>query len=145
MKTPLTPNFCLEELCYSATAAKQHIANTPTTQAICNLAAVAHKILQPLREWWGKPINIGSGYRSTLLNKAVGGVANSQHLLGEAVDICIDGDKAKGKKWFDYIEQNLPFDQLIWEHNPKTGSYWIHVSFRADGNNRHKVVRLLIK
>jgi hypothetical protein len=101
--------------------------------------------LQPLRNWWGKEVKIGSGYRSLALNRAVGGVSNSQHMKGEAVDLCIDGDIEKGKSWFQYIKQHCEFDQLIWEHNPKTGSYWVHVSYNAFGKNRHQVIDNLLK
>jgi hypothetical protein len=68
-------------------------------------------------------------------------------MKGQAVDLCIDGDLKKGKKWFAYIRDHLPFDQLIWEHNPKTGAYWVHVSFVYPdfGKNRRKVIDLLEK
>jgi hypothetical protein len=77
----------------------------------------------------------------------VGGVSNSQHLTGQAADLCIDGDIAKGKRWFNYIKDHLPFDQLIWEHNAKTGSYWVHVSFVYPdfGKNRKNVINNLEK
>lgn len=140
----LSSNFTLEELCASSTAKAKGIKNTPGSTEISNLRALAENVLQPLRSWWGKPIKIGSGYRCAALNKAVGGVANSQHVKGEAADLCIDGDKDKGKKWFDYIRYNLDFDQLIWEHNKK-GSYWVHVSYKAGGGNRHSVIEDLLK
>lgn len=147
MKTTLTPNFTLEELCYSQTAAKYNISNVPTQQSICNLAAIAHHILQPLRDWWGKPIKIGSGYRCKTLNSHpdIKGVWNSQHVLGEAVDICIDGDLVKGRKWFEWIRDHCEYDQLIWEHNSKTGSWWIHVSYCANGKNSKEVINHLEK
>jgi hypothetical protein len=101
--------------------------------------------LQPLRNWWGKEVKIGSGYRSLALNRAVGGVSNSQHMKGEAADLCIDGDIQKGKSWFQFIKQHCEFDQLIWEKNPKTGAYWVHVSYRCDGKNRKQVINNLLK
>ena len=90
---------------------------------------------------------ISSGYRCEKLNKAVGGVYNSQHLKGQAADIDIQGDMSFGKKIFEYIRDHLPFDQLIWEHNPKTGSYWVHVSyvFPDFGKNRRNVINNLEK
>ena len=92
----------------------------------------------------GETIGISSGFRSVALNAAVGGAYNSQHLKGEAADLCINGDKAKGKKWFEWIKAHCQFDQLIWEHN-KAGTYWVHVSYRADGQNRKQVINNLLK
>jgi hypothetical protein len=100
--------------------------------------------LEPLRDAMGHAIKIGSGYRCPALNQAVGGVSNSQHMKGEAADLCIDGDKVKGKRWFDWIKAHCEFDQLIWEHNDR-GSYWVHVSFRTDGRNRKQVIGNLLK
>jgi hypothetical protein len=71
-------------------------------------------------------------------------VPNSQHTKGQAADLCIGGDKVKGKRWFDWIKAHCQFDQLIWEHNSK-GSYWVHVSYRADGQNRQRVIGNLLK
>ncbi|MBR1801010.1 MAG: peptidase M15 [Bacteroidaceae bacterium] len=141
----LTRNFTLAELTASSTAQAKGIKNVPTAQEIANLTALAVMVLQPLREAMGHAIKIGSGYRCAALNKAVGGVSNSQHCTGQAADLCIDGDIEKGKRWFQYIRMHLPFDQLIWERNPRTGNYWVHVSYRADGRNRGQVIENLIK
>lgn len=143
MATNLTANFTLEELCASDTAKARGIDNTPTKQAVVNLTHLAIKVLQPLRVGLKEPISISSGYRSPALNRAVGGVSNSQHLTGEAADINIGGDIAKGKRIFNYIRYNLPFDQLIWERN-KQGVYWVHVSYCKDGN-RGQVIENLLK
>ena len=144
MTTYLSRNFTLEELCASATAKAKGIRNNPGQTDIVNLCALVHQILQPLRNAMNEPIKIGSGYRSLALNRAVGGVSNSQHMKGEAADLCIDGDMAKGRKWFNWIAKNCDFDQLILEHNTK-GSYWVHVSYRADGKNRHQIINNLLK
>ena len=140
-------HFTIEELCASDTAQKKGIANKPNTQQMINLVYLAAYVLEPLRVAMGEPIKIGSGFRSQELNKEVGGVWNSQHLKGQAADLCIDGDLKKGKKWFDYIRKNLPFDQLIWEKNPKTGSCWVHVSYVYPdfGRNRRQVIDNLLK
>jgi hypothetical protein len=139
-------HFTIEELCASDTAKKKGIANKPNTQQMINLVYLAAYVLEPLRMAMGEPIKIGSGFRSQALNKEVGGVWNSQHTKGQAVDLCIDGDLKKGKKWFNYIKDHLPFDQLIWEHNAK-GTYWVHVSFVYPdfGKNRHQVIDNLLK
>ena len=144
MKVPVTMHFTIEELYASNTAKRLGIDNKPSVQQMINLVYLSAYVLEPLRVAMNEPIKIGSGFRCQALNKAVGGVYNSQHLKGQAVDLCIDGDIAKGKKWFNYIKDHLPFDQLIWEHNSK-GNYWVHVSFRADGQNRHQVIDNLLK
>lgn len=144
MTTYISKNFTLEELCASATAKAKGISNNPGQTSIVSLCALVHRVLQPLRDAMGHPIKIGSGFRSLVLNRAVGGVSNSQHMKGEAADLCIDGDLQKGKRWFEWIKANCNFDQLIWEHNAK-GTYWVHVSYRASGNNRKQVIGNLLK
>lgn len=144
MATRISKNFTLDELLASDTAKQKGIINAPGIVEVCNLCALVHHVLQPLRDAMNEPIKIGSGYRCTRLNQAVGGVGNSQHTKGEAADLCIDGDKLKGKRWFDWIKSHCDFDQLIWEHNSK-GNYWVHVSFRSDGKNRRQVINELLK
>jgi hypothetical protein len=144
MAIRISKNFTLDELIASATAKQQHIINAPGVEEVCNMCALVHNVLQPLRNAMGEQIKIGSGYRCPRLNKAVGGVSNSQHVKGEAADLCIDGDKLKGKRWFDWIKSHCEFDQLIWEHNAK-GSYWVHVSYRSDGKNRRQIISDLLK
>ena len=136
----------MEELYASATATAKGINNKPSVQQMINLVYLCAYVLEPLRVAMGEPIKIGSGFRCQALNKAVGGVYNSQHMKGQAADLCIDGDIQKGRKWFNYIKNHLPFDQLIWEHNSK-GTYWVHVSFVYPdfGKNRHKVIDDLLK
>jgi hypothetical protein len=142
--------FTLKELTRSDTATKNKIDNTPTDNAVKNLTALVDKVLDPLREMYGKPIYISSGYRCPRLNKAVGGVAGSQHKTGQAADIqqvkkiIQDGeevtvvDHEANRRVFKLIEENFDFDQLLWEN----GGRWIHVSYRADGKNRRQVKRL---
>ena len=144
MATQISKSFTLEEFTKSDTAKAKGIVNAIGQQEIVNLCALVHQVLQPLRNAMGEPIKIGSGYRCPRLNAAVGGVKNSQHMTGEAADLCIDGDLTKGRKWFTWIQSHCNFDQLIWEHNAK-GTYWVHVSYRASGNNRKQVINNLLK
>ena len=146
MNTPVTMHFTIEELYASETAKRLGIDNKPSVQKMINLVYLASYVLEPLRVAMNEPVNISSGYRCEKLNKAVGGVYNSQHLKGQAADLCIDGDMAKGRRWFNYIRDHLPFDQLIWEHD-KSGTYWIHVSFVYPdfGKNRRQVIDNLLK
>lgn len=89
-----------------------------------------------MREWYGKPIIVNSGYRCEALNKAIGGAKSSQHMLGEAADITV-GSKEENEKLFDYIKDNLEFDQLINESDFS----WVHVSYR-EGRLRKQVLEL---
>lgn len=142
MATQITPNFTLEELCASDTAKAQGIDNHPGLQEVINLTYLCINILQPLRNAMGHPVTISSGYRCARLNRAVGGVSNSQHMRGQAADLYIDGDFRKGRRWFDWIRLNCKFDQLIWEHSGNT--YWVHVSYNPTGNRGH-VINNLVK
>ena len=117
--------FTIKELIKSTTATAKKIDNTPTKEVEDNLTKLVDKILDPLREAYGKPIKVNSGYRCPKLNRAVGGSATSQHVLGQAADIT-GGSKLENKILFDLIKSlKLPFDQLIWEN----GGVWVHVSF----------------
>lgn len=144
MATQISKSFVLEEFTKSDTAKAKGIVNAIGQAEVVNLCALVHQVLQPLRDTMGHQVKIGSGYRCPRLNAEVGGVKNSQHMTGEAADLCIDGDMAKGKRWFEWIKANCNFDQLIWEHNAK-GTYWVHVSYRASGNNRKQVIGNLLK
>lgn len=119
--------FTINELCKSYTAKRNKIDNTPTKEAEQNLINLVNNILDPLREAWGAPIIIGSGYRCPELNKLVGGVKNSQHMTGEAVDIkTVSDTKEDNKKLYELIKElNLPVDQCINEYDYD----WIHVSY----------------
>lgn len=129
--------FTIEELCHSDTANARGIDNTPTEEVKENLEALIENVLDPVREWYGKPIYVNSGYRCPELNKAVGGVNNSQHVNGQAADIDVFDEK-ENKKIFDYIVNYLNFDQCLWENN----GAWIHVSYKREGGNRKQVLSL---
>ena len=146
MAVQITKHFTLEELCASATAKARGIDNKPTVQQIVALVYLTCYVLEPLRDAMHEPIHISSGFRCEQLNRAVGGVSNSQHMRGQAADLCIGGDMERGKRWFNYIKTNLNFDQLIWEHS-KSGTYWVHVSFvHPDfGRNRRQAIDNLLK
>jgi len=146
MAVQITKHFTLDELCASATAKARGIQNKPNAQQIIALVYLTCYVLEPLRDAMNEPIPISSGFRCEQLNRAVGGVSNSQHMRGQAADLCIGGDLEKGKRWFNWIKNNLKFDQLIWEHS-RSGTYWVHVSFvHPDlGRNRRQVIDNLLK
>lgn len=140
----LSKHFKLSEFTRSATASAKKIDNTPSLEVISNLQQLCIHVLEPLREHFNCPITISSGYRCPALNTAVGGVKTSQHMTGEAADIHLPSS-AIGKKWFVWL-MDQDFDQLILEKStPTSTSYWIHVSYRQNGNNRHQVIEGLVK
>ena len=126
--------FTMSELTSSPTARRKGIDNTPNGVQRAALTALVTNILDPLREAYGKPIVVTSGFRCPRLNRAVGGVAKSQHMNGEAADIRTLSDRpSDNKKLFDLIiKLGLPFDQCIDEY----GYNWIHVSYTSQGNRR---------
>lgn len=132
----LTPNFSLFEMSYSATAQAKGINNIPPDCVIPNLKDLCKYVMQPLRNYVGKPIIITSGYRNAVLNKMVGGVPSSQHCLGMACDFVINGYDLK--KAFNYIKNYLEFDQLLFEYT-KNDTKWIHVSYNRNHNRRHAI------
>lgn len=137
-QTMISKNFSYEEFEKSNTAKEQGIDNKIPDNLKPNISALVKNVLQPARDWINNPINISSGYRSKKLNTAIGGVSNSQHLEGEAADI-VTSDNAK---LFNYIKNNLQFDQLIWEYGDSSQPEWIHVSYKRDGNNRNQVLTI---
>ena len=130
-------HFSISELCRSEKGELRGIKNEPTEEVVRNLTALVDNVLDPLREWYGKPIMVNSGYRCPELNRAVGGVPDSQHLSGEAADIDVN-DTRENRRLFSWIEENCEFDQLLWEN----GGAWIHVSYKRSGNNRQMVRRI---
>jgi hypothetical protein len=128
----LSNSFNLIEFTSSETASRRGIDNTPSIAVIENLRLLCENVLQPLRDKYGKSINITSGYRSPKLNKAIGGSSTSSHCFGQAADIQVD-KKDYLKVW--EILKTLPFDQIIFEFGTESAPDWIHVSF-VQGKNR---------
>ena len=131
--------FSIQELSSSSRAKGMGIDNTPTPEAAANLTALVEHVLDPLRERYGYPIMVSSGYRCYRLNKAVGGSATSDHMTGRAADIYVTNAKDKAML-FSMIYYLLPFDQLIWERGDDEAPAWIHVSYR-EGENRRECLR----
>jgi hypothetical protein len=146
----ISPNLTLSEITRSDTAKRQGIDNTPTFDHLENFKLLAEKVFEPIREHFNVPIFISSGYRSKELNKAMGGaskivngvyVPTSQHCKGQAIDIDMDGinSDVTNKMVFDFIKDNLEFDQLIWEFGTDFNPDWVHVSFVKNGNRKQKL------
>jgi len=138
----LSKNLTLAEVTKSTTAKRLGIDNTPDEWTTENLRQVAINIFQPLREAFGCPIYVSSGYRSDELNTAIGGSSRSQHVEGRALDL--DADVYGGctnSQIFNWIKENLEFDQLIWEFGDDDNPDWVHVSYVYDGINRKRCLK----
>jgi len=136
----LSKNLSLAEATKSATAIKHGIANEPTQEHLQNLKLVAENVFQPIREHFGKPLAVSSGYRSEALNDLIGGSESSQHCKGQALDL--DADTFGGftnADVFYFIKENLDFDQLIWEFGTNENPDWVHVSYK-ESNNRGEIL-----
>jgi len=139
----LSENLGLHEMIKSNTATRLNIDNNPTDEHIMNMILWAENIFQPIRNHFGEPIFISSGYRSMRLNKAIGGSQYSQHCNGMAGDIDQDNKATSvtNRDIFDFILDHLDFDQLIMEfpdedENPE----WVHVSYMNQEQNRNQVL-----
>ena len=133
----LSKNLTLGEATKSHTAIKYGISNKPSGEHLSNLIQIASKIFQPVRDHFQKPIIVSSGYRSQALNDIIGGASGSQHSKGEALDL--DGS-VENFLIFEYIKNNLEFDQLIWEFGDDENPDWVHVSYKSE-NNRGEVLQ----
>ena len=136
----LSKNLALAEVTRSETAKRNGISNMPTPEHIENFKKLAENVFQPIREHFGVPIHISSGYRSKALNTAVKGSLSSQHCTGEAIDIDMDGTAITNAQIFNFIKDNLTWDQLIWEFGTDTNPDWVHVSYESTGKQRKQIL-----
>lgn len=126
--------FDMSELIHSDTAIRKNINNMPDIKSLDNLLKLIYYCLQPIRERLNKPMNISSGFRCSEVNKLVGGVSNSQHTTGQAVDFTVDG--MTPAQIIEKIKSyGIEFDQLINEYNK-----WVHISYNR-GKNRHQILK----
>ena len=132
----LSKSFTLNELTKSQEATRLGIDNTPNEEHILNLKLLCENVLQPIRDFYGMPVSVSSGYRSAKLCEAIGSSSKSQHTKGQAADFEIFG--VANKDLADFVVKNLDYDQCIlefWNENePNSG--WVHCSFNALGNRK---------
>ena len=132
----LSKSFTLNELTKSQEATRLGIDNTPNEENILNLKLLCENVLQPIRDFYGMPLSVSSGYRSAALCEAIGSSSKSQHTKGQAADFEIFG--VANKDLADFVVKNLDYDQCIlefWNENePNSG--WVHCSFNASGNRK---------
>lgn len=128
----ITKNFDLKDLTVTNTG----LLNAMPLDCMINAMHLFIKVVQPARDYLNKPIYVDSCYRSPAVNKAVGGSSTSDHRYALAVDLNCSDNTAL----FNYILNNLEFDQLIWEQGTKDCPAWVHVSLRWNGKNRRQVI-----
>ena len=126
---------------YSITAMRRGIDNTPNEEQRINMELLALKVFEPIREWVGGPIRVNSFFRSEELNKAIGGSSKSQHCKGQAIDIDDTRCHKTNAEMFKFINDELDFDQFIWEFGDDNNPSWIHVSYVSENDNRNRCLR----
>jgi zinc D-Ala-D-Ala carboxypeptidase len=140
----ISENISFKEATFSNTAKRLKIKNQPSETHIKNMKTIAEKCFQPLREWCGHPIRINSMYRNPDLCEAIKSSKNSQHTKGQAIDMSSLGEKTNGEL-FEWIKENLDFDQLIWEFGNDESPKWIHISYVNKKSNRNRILRAKYK
>ena len=126
---------------YSTTATRLGIINGPNDDQLSNMELIAEEVFEPLRDWVGGPIKINSFFRCPKLNKAIGGSGRSQHCHGQAIDIDDTYKVVTNSDMYNYIKNNLDFDQLIWEFGDDDNPNWVHVSYVSSEKNRNRCLK----
>ena len=123
---------------YSITAIRRGIDNTPDEEQLVNMKLLALKVFEPVRIYTSGPVKINSFFRCPELNKAIGGSSKSQHCQGQAIDIDDTFGHVTNADMYNYIKNNLDFDQLIWEFGDDDNPDWVHVSYVSESDNRNR-------
>ena len=137
----ISKHISAREAIESYTAKRKGIDNMPNDYQITNMVGVAENVFEPLREWVDGPIKINSFFRSVELNKAIGGSSKSQHCQGRAIDIDDVYGYKTNAEMYNYIKNNLDFDQLIWEFGTDKNPDWVHVSYVSNDENRRRCLK----
>jgi len=137
----ISEHISYKEAIKSNTALRRGIDNTPDDYQIGNMMAIAKHVFEPLRKWVGGPIKINSMFRCLELNQAIGGSSRSQHCEGRAIDLDDTFGHKTNAEMFQYIRENLNFDQLIWEFGDDDNPAWVHVSYISEDENRGRVMK----
>jgi zinc D-Ala-D-Ala carboxypeptidase len=126
---------------YSTTAIRKGIKNKPTRAQRECMTILAEEVFEPLREWVGNKVKVNSFFRSPELNVAVGGSTASQHCKGQAIDVDDTFGFKTNAEMFEWIRENLEFDQMIWEFGDDENPDWIHVSYVGKISNRNRCLK----
>ena len=137
----ISDHITLKEATKSNTAIRRGIDNTPNDYQLSNMENIAKNLFEPLRKWVGGPIRINSFFRSEELNSAIGGSSRSQHCQGRSIDLDDTFGHKTNAEMFQYIKDNLSFDQMIWEFGDNENPDWVHVSFVSFDENRGRIMK----
>jgi len=137
----ISTHISYKEAIYSDTAIRLNIKNEPSDYEISNMVNLANNIFEPLREFVGGAIKITSMFRCNELNVAIGGAKRSQHREGRAMDIDDVFGYKTNAEMFNFIRENLNFDQLVWEFGTDENPDWVHVSYVSDEENRNRCLK----
>jgi zinc D-Ala-D-Ala carboxypeptidase len=137
----ISKHISYKEGVYSRTALRRGIKNNPNAEQMENMITIAEEVFEPLRIWVGGPIKINSFFRSPELNKAIGGSGKSQHCHGQAIDIDDTFGKMSNAEMYEFIKENLDFDQIIWEFGDDDNPDWVHVSYVSAEENRKRCLK----
>ena len=138
----ISKHISYKEAIRSNTALRRGIDNVPDEGELKNMQLIAEKVFEPLRAWVGGPIKINSFFRSVELNKAIGGSSKSQHCKGQAVDLDDTFGRKTNAEMYNYIKENLDFDQIIWEFGDDSNPAWVHVSYVSEEENRLSLIHI---
>ena len=134
----ISKHISIKEGVYSITAKRLGINNNPNAKQLENMVTIAEEVFEPLRAYVGGPIKINSFFRSPKLNRAIGGSSKSQHCHGQAIDLDDTFGRCTNAEMFEFIKENLDFDQMIWEFGNNKNPDWVHVSYVNDEDNRNR-------
>jgi len=137
----ISKHVSYKEGVYSITALRLGLKNEPTEEHLKNMKLISEKVFEPLRVYVNGPIKINSFYRGPELNKAIGGSAKSQHCNGQAMDIDDTYGKMSNATMYNWIKENLNFDQMIWEFGSDLNPDWVHVSYVSEEENRNRCLK----
>lgn len=137
----ISKHISYKEATRSLTAIRLGLENKPNEYELSNMIGVAENIFEPLREWVNDPIKVNSFFRSVELNKAIGGSSRSQHCQGRAIDIDDTYGHATNAEMFNWVKENLNFDQMIWEFGDDENPDWVHISWVSKDQNRNRCLR----
>ena len=137
----ISKHVSYKEGVYSITATRRGLDNIPDDGQLLNMVTIAEEVFEPLRYWVGGPIKINSFFRGLKLNTVIGGSKKSQHMKGQAMDIDDTFGVVANSDMYNYIKNNLDFDQLIWEFGDDKNPNWIHVSYVSSEKNRNRCLK----